>query len=119
MGIEDPGWGKIIIVIFFITILLGFLYFSKLKGKNFLSQLSNNEFLNINETIAISNISKASIVTAYNSKFLIVHGKGQQASITPLPFVDSLLKDGSNNMEHKQWYIFYLKFLNLDFLLLH
>ena len=86
MGIEDPGWGKIIIVIFFITILLGFLYFSKLKGKNFLSQLSNNEFLNINETIAISNISKASIVTAYNSKFLIVHGKGQQASITPLPF---------------------------------
>ena len=56
MGIEDPGWGKIIIVIFFITILLGFLYFSKLKGKNFLSQLSSNEFLNINETIAISNI---------------------------------------------------------------
>jgi len=29
MGIEDPGWGRIIIVIFFIAVLLGFLYFSK------------------------------------------------------------------------------------------
>ena len=86
MGIEDPGWGKIIIVICFIVILLGFLYFSKLKGKSFLSQLSGNELLNINETIAISNISKASIITAYNSKFLIIHGKGQPASIVPLPF---------------------------------
>ena len=102
MGIEDPGWGKIIIVILFITILLGFLYFSKLKGKNFLSQLSNNEFLTINETIAISNVSKASIITAYNSKFLIVHGKGQQASVTSLPLVDGFSKDNSDNkMGHK------------------
>ena len=33
MGIEDPGWGRIIIVIFFIAVLLGFLYFSKNRGK--------------------------------------------------------------------------------------
>ena len=45
MGIEDPGWGRIIIVIFFIAILLGFLYFSKNKGKNLFSHLSGNEFL--------------------------------------------------------------------------
>ena len=56
MGIEDPGWGKIIIVIFFIIILLGFLYFSKLKGKNFLSQLSNNEFLTIQNQAGLSEV---------------------------------------------------------------
>ena len=29
MGIEDPGWGRIIIVIFFIAVLLGFIFFKK------------------------------------------------------------------------------------------
>ena len=29
MGIEDPGWGRIIIVIFFIAVLLGFCIFQK------------------------------------------------------------------------------------------
>ena len=29
MGIEDPGWGRIIIVIFFIAVLLGFFIFFK------------------------------------------------------------------------------------------
>jgi len=101
MGIEDPGWGKIIIIVCFIVILLGFLYFSKIKGKKFLSRFSGNEYLNINETIAISTISKASIITAHNSKFLIVHGKGQQASITPLSMVGSFLKDDSNNKIRK------------------
>ena len=97
MGIEDPGWGNIIIVICFITILLGFLYFSKFKGKKFLYQLSGSELLNIDETIAISNISKASIVTAYKAKFLIVHGKGQQASIIPITFEESFSKDIIDN----------------------
>jgi len=58
MGIEDPGWGRIIIVIFFIAVLLGFLYFSKNKGKNPFSHLAGNEFLKIESTIALSNISK-------------------------------------------------------------
>ena len=50
MGIEDPIWGKVIIVLFFITILLGALYFSKYRGKEFFSKLSNNEFLKLEET---------------------------------------------------------------------
>ena len=57
MGIEDPGWGRIIIVIFFIAVLLGFLYFSKNRGKNLFSHLSSNEFLKLDGTIALSNIS--------------------------------------------------------------
>ncbi len=81
MGIEDPGWGRIIIVIFFIAVLLGFLYFSKNKGKNLFSHLAGNEFLKIDGTIALSNISKASLVSAQNQKFLIVHGRGQNPSI--------------------------------------
>ena len=81
MGIEDPGWGRIIIVIFFIAVLLGFLYFSKNKGKNLFSHLAGNEFLKIDGTIALSNISKASLVSAQNQKFLIVHGRGQIPSI--------------------------------------
>tara|TARA_Y100000589_G_scaffold238397_1_gene225798 strand:+ start:180 stop:485 length:306 start_codon:yes stop_codon:yes gene_type:complete len=81
MGIEDPGWGRIIIVIFFIAILLGFLYFSKNKGKNLFSHISGNQFLKLDGTIALSNISKASVVSAQNQRFLIVHGRGQSPSI--------------------------------------
>ena len=81
MGIEDPGWGRIIIVIFFIGILLGFLYFSKNKGKNLFSHISGNQFLKLDGTIALSNISKASVVSAQNQRFLIVHGRGQSPSI--------------------------------------
>ena len=81
MGIEDPGWGRIIVVIFFIAVLLGFLYFSKNKGKNLFSHLAGNEFLKLDGTIALSNISKASLVSAQNQKFLIVHGRGQSRSI--------------------------------------
>ena len=84
MGIEDPGWGRIIIVIFFIAILLGFLYFSKNKGKNFFSQLSGNEFLKLDGTIALSNISKASLVSAQNQRFLIIHGRSQSPAIVSL-----------------------------------
>ena len=84
MGIEDPGWGRIIIVIFFIAILLGFLYFSKHKGKNLFSHISGNQFLKLDGTIALSNISKASVVSAQNQRFLIVHGRGQSPSIIML-----------------------------------
>ena len=84
MGIEDPGWGRIIVVIFFIAVLLGFLYFSKNRGKNLFSHLSGNEFLKLDGSIALSNISKASLVSAQNQKFLIVHGRGQSPSIVPL-----------------------------------
>ncbi len=85
MGIEDPIWGRVIIVLFFITILLMALYFSKYRGREFFSKLSNNEFLRLDETISLSNVSKASLITAYNQKFLIIHGKGQSASISHLP----------------------------------
>jgi hypothetical protein len=84
MGIEDPGWGRIIIVIFFIAVLLGFLYFSKNKGKNIFSHLAGNEFLKLDGTIALSNISKASLVSAENQRFLIVHGRGQSPAIVSL-----------------------------------
>ena len=84
MGIEDPGWSRIIIVLFFIAILLGFLYFSKNKGKNLFSQLSGNEFLKLDGTIALSSISKASIVSTQKQSFLIVHGRGQSPSVVPL-----------------------------------
>ena len=92
MGIEDPGWGRIIIVIFFIAILLGFLYFSKNKGKNLFS-LSSNEFLKLDGTIALSNISKASVISAQSQRFLIVHGRGQNPSIIlldPKSYIDEI-----------------------------
>ena len=92
MGIEDPVWGRIVIVLGFIGILLGFLYFSKLKGKKIFSQLSNNEYLKLDETISISNISKASLISVGDDKFLIVHGKGQSSSIINLP-IKKLDKD--------------------------
>jgi hypothetical protein len=85
MGIEDPIWVRIVIVLVFIGILLGFLYFSKLKGKKFFSQLSSNEFLKLDETISISNISKASLISVGSNKFLIIHGRGQSPSIIDLP----------------------------------
>ena len=88
MGIEDPIWGRVIIVLFFITILLGALYFSKYRGREFFSKLSNNEFLKLDETISISNVSKVSLITAHNQKFLIVHGKGQNSSISNLSLDD-------------------------------
>ena len=61
------------------------LYFSKLKGKKIFSQLSSNEFLKLDETISISNISKASLISVGSNKFLIVHGRGQSSSIIDLP----------------------------------
>ena len=101
MGIEDPIWGRVIIVLFFIIILLGALYFSKYRGKEFFSKLSNNEFLKLDETISISSISKVSLITAHNQKFLIIHGKGQSASISHLS-LDSQLK--SNKANHSEDY---------------
>ena len=95
MGIEDPGWGRIIIVIFFIAILLGFLYFSKNKGKNFFSHISGNQFLKLDGTIALSNISKASVISAQSQRFLIVHGRGQNPSIIlldPKNYIDVINK---------------------------
>ena len=96
MGIEDPVWGRIVIVLGFIGILLGFLYFSKLKGKKIFSQLSSNEFLHLDESISISNISKASLISVGSNKFLIVHGRGQSPSIVNLPInelaIDNLLQ---------------------------
>ena len=38
----------------------------------------------------LSNVSKASLITAHNQKFLIIHGKGQSASISHLPLDDEL-----------------------------
>jgi hypothetical protein len=90
MGIEDPGWGRIIIVMLFIAILLGFLYFSKNKGKNLFSHLSGSEFLKLDGTIALSNISKASLVSDQNQKFLIVHGRGQSPSVILLNSKDAI-----------------------------
>ena len=90
MGIEDPGWGRIIIVMLFIAILLGFLYFSKNKGKNLFSHLSGSEFLKLDGTIALSNTSKASLVSAQNQKFLIVHGRGQSPSVILLNSKDAI-----------------------------
>ena len=93
MGIEDPGWGRIIIVIFFIAILLGFLYFSKNKGKNLFSHISGNQFLKLDGTIALSNISKASVISAQSQRFLIVHGRGQNPSIIlldPKSYIDEI-----------------------------
>ncbi len=84
MGIEDPIWGRIIIVLGFLSVLLSFLYISRVKGKTFFSKLSNNEFLKLDETISISNISKASLISVKNDKFLIVHGRGQSPSIINL-----------------------------------
>ena len=72
MGIEDQGWGRIIIVIFFIAVLLGFLYFSKNKGKNLFSHLAGNEFLKIDGTIDLSNISKQVLVCTYLSLSIII-----------------------------------------------
>ena len=99
MGIEDPIWGKVIIVLFFITILLGALYFSKYRGKEFFSKLSNNEFLKLNETISLSNVSKASLITAYNQKFLIIHGKGQSALIKHISLDNHLKSNKANHSE--------------------
>ena len=90
MGIEDPGWGRIIIVLFFIAILLGFLYFSKNKGKNLFSHLSGSELLKLDGTIFLSNISKASLVSVQNQRFLIVHGKGQSPFIIELNSENSI-----------------------------
>lgn len=104
MGIEDPVWGRIIIVLGFIAVLLGFLYFTRLKGKKFFSQLSANEFLKLDETISISNISKVSLITAIDSKYLIVHGKGQSPSIITLENNDLSNQNlFQNNKEIASW----------------
>ena len=104
MGIEDPIWGRVVIVLVFIGILLGFLYFSKFKGKKIFSQLSSNEILNLDETIAISNISKVSLISVGSDKFLIVHGRGQSSSIINIP-INKLPKDNlmQSHEEIKTW----------------
>jgi uncharacterized protein YpmB len=97
MGIEDPGWSRIIIVILFIAILLGFLYFSKSKGKNLFSQLSGNDFLKLDGTLALSNISKASVITVQEQKFLIIHGRGQSPSIVLLKSQNLKIEESKKN----------------------
>ena len=82
MGIEDPGLGKIILVLGFISILLVGLFFAKRNGSNFITKLNNNKFLKLEETIAISSQDRISIVTADNSRYLIIHGKGHQPNLT-------------------------------------
>ena len=82
MGIEDPGLGKIILVLGFISILLVGLFFAKRNGSNFITKLNNNKFLKLEETISISSHDRVSIVTAVNSKYLIIHGKGHQPNVT-------------------------------------
>ena len=82
MGIEDPGLGKIILVLGFISILLVGLFFAKRNGSNFITKLNNNKFLKLEETISISSHDRVSIVTADNSRYLIIHGKGHQPNVT-------------------------------------
>ena len=82
----------------------GFLYFTRHKGKKFFSQLSANEFLKLDETISISNISKVSLITAIDSKYLIVHGKGQSPSIITLENSDHSNQNlFQNNKEITLW----------------
>ena len=116
MGIEDPVWGKIIIVLGFIAVLIGLLYFTRLKGKKIFSQLSSNEYLRIDETISISNISKVSLITAINSKYLIVHGRGQSPSIITLQ-TDDISKQNffHTNKERASWIIITLKLINYTY----
>ena len=57
------------------------LYFSKNRGEKSFLYISGNQFLKLDSTIALSNISKASLVSAQNQRFLIVHGRGQSPSI--------------------------------------
>jgi hypothetical protein len=62
-----------------------FFIFFKTQREKFFPQLSSNEFLKLDETISISNISKASLISVGSNKFLIVHGRGQSSSIIDLP----------------------------------
>ena len=84
MGIEDPGLGKIILVLGFISILLVGLFFARRNGSNFITKLNNNKFIKLEETISISSQDRVSIVTADNSRYLIIHGKGHQPNVTLL-----------------------------------
>ena len=85
MGIEDPGWSRIIIVIGFLAVLLAILYYSRNRGKGILSKFNSNQYITLEDTIAISNISRASIIVADKSRFLVIHGKGQSPTISILP----------------------------------
>ena len=89
MGIEDPGLGKIILVLGFISILLVGLFFARRNGSNFITKLNNNKFLKLEETISISSQDRVSIVTADNSRYLIIHGKGHQPNVTLLKNIPS------------------------------
>jgi len=85
MGIEDPGWSRIIIVVGFLAVLLVVLYYSRSRGKGILSKFNSNQHISLEETIAISNISRASIIVADKSRFLVIHGKGQSPTVSILP----------------------------------
>jgi hypothetical protein len=85
MGIEDPGWSRLIIVIGFLAVLLAGLYYSRSRGKGILSKFTSNQYISVEETIAISNISRASIIIADSSRFLVIHGKGQSPTLSILP----------------------------------
>ena len=104
MGIEDPIWGRVIIVLGFLGVLLSFLYVSRVKGKTFFSKLSNNEYLKLDETISISNISKASLISVQNDKFLIIHGRGQSPSIVNLS-INKISKENllNNHEDLRSW----------------
>ena len=85
MGIEDPGLGKIILVLGFISILFLGLFFARRNGSNLVSKFNNNKFLKLEESISISSQDRVSLITANKTKYLIIHGKGHQPNIMLLP----------------------------------
>ena len=85
MGIDDPGLGKIVLVLGFISLLLVGLFYARRQGKGLISKFNNNKFIKLEESISLSTQDRASIIVADKSRFLIVHGKGHQPSITKLP----------------------------------
>jgi len=102
MGIEDPGWSKLIIVIAFLAFMILVLYYVKSRGRGFLSKLNQNTFLSIEETIAISNTCRASIITADQSRFLIIHGKSHTSTAVKLP----KNKKNMNDIEDQELKVF-------------
>ena len=52
MGIEDPGWSKVIIVIAFLAFMILTLYYVKGQGRGLITKLHQNKLLSIEETIA-------------------------------------------------------------------
>jgi hypothetical protein len=96
MGIEDPGWSKVIIVIAFLAFMILTLYYVKGQGRGLITKLHQNKLLSIEETIAISNICRASIITADQSRFLIIHGKGQTSTAVMLSNKDNHVTNLNN-----------------------